>query len=104
MKRFKCVVTQEKEYIVELDENVLNDDYLKEFSDYFYDFNDLSDHAEYLAKFQAVHGDSFIEGYGDVLRNGKLPLSLSNKDIKAADGINIVIIDEDYIDVSLEEI
>ena len=102
MKKFKCTVTRTDEFVVELDENVFTEEYMKEFRDVFYRFYDLEDHAKHLAWFQAEHGDDrFIEGYGSVLRDGKLPYDFEdyNADgskksddelVKPAAGVNII--------------
>jgi hypothetical protein len=101
MKKFKCTVTRTDEFVVELDENVFTEEYMKEFRDVFYRFYDLEDHAKHLAWFQAEHGDDrFIEGYGSVLRDGQLPFSFEDynadgskkkkDEISIAPGVNII--------------
>lgn len=54
---------------VEVDESKFTDEFMEEFRKYFYDFDDIDDHIEYIANL-AVNGafDSFkpfIEGYGE---------------------------------------
>ena len=67
MKKFNCVVTETKEYVIELDENILDEKFLSDFRESFYNFQDLEDHAKHLAQFQARFEDeSFIEGYAHV--------------------------------------
>ena len=118
MKKFKCTVTRVDEYVIELDENVLNEEFNKEFREYFYNFHDLEDHAKMFAQYQARIGDddSFIEGYGHVLRDGKLPFSFADFDKDGAwkpederrkpfVGVNIVTIhNPEECDVEVEEI
>lgn len=116
MKRFKCTVTRTDEYIIELDENVINKEFMSEFRQVFYNFTSLENHAEHLAQFQARIGNSFIEGYGHVNRDGKLIFSLEdyNKDgskkpenerRKSAAGINIISVDEDNdCEIDIEDI
>jgi len=116
MKKFRCVVTRTDEYVIELDETVFTEEYMEEFRGVFYPFYSLDDHAEHLAKMQAIIGDdSFIEGYGHVLRDGKLPFSGADFDKdgaflpeeqrrKPAQGINIIIEDEDECDVEVTEV
>ena len=94
MKRFKCTVTRVDEYIIEFDENKINEKWMKEFRDEFYDFNDLREHAEHIAQLRARFGSSFLEGYGYVLVDNKVPLMATDKDI-IEDGINIQIVSED---------
>ena len=106
MKKFKCTVTRVDEYIIELDENVLNEEWMEHFRSYMCPYYELSQHAENLANFQARFGNSFIEGYGYVKRNGReLGLLEEKEDRKPAPGINIVIVDEDNVcEVETEEI
>jgi len=46
MKRFKTTVTRTEEYIIELDENVLNEQWMDDFRHVFFDFYSLEEHAE----------------------------------------------------------
>lgn len=105
MKRFKCTVTREDEYIIEIDENVFDEERLEHFREYFYDFDSLEEHAEHIAQFRARFGDhDFIEGYGIPLVNGKNP-RYDNDESSLEKGINIVVVSEDkYCDVDVEEI
>lgn len=118
MKKFKCTVTRTDEYEIEIDENIINEEWMEHFRSYMYDFDELSEHAEHLAQFQARFGSEqdFIEGYGYVTRDGKLPFSHEDygKDGKIlpeterrqqALGLNIKIISEDDgCDVEIEEV
>lgn len=108
MKRFKCTVERTDEYIIEFDENIYDERWIEDFKRYFYDFDDLKEHAEHIAQFRARFGDhSFIEGYGIPLVNGKVHWSVKDKEKNKEIGINIKIISEDddcYVDVEeLEE-
>lgn len=117
MKKFKCTVTRTDEYEVEIDENIINEEWMEHFRSYMYDFDELSEHAEHLAQFQARFGEhDFIEGYGHVKRNGKLLHSREDFDDKGnwlpeserrqpALGINIKIVSEDNdCEVEVEEV
>lgn len=118
MKKFKCTVTRTDEYEIEIDENIVNEEWMKHFRSYMYAFNELSEHAEHLAQFQARLGseETFIEGYGHVTRDGELPFSYEDygKDGKKlpeaeqrqpAPGLNIKIISEDNdCEVEVEEV
>ena len=108
MKKFRCTVTRTDEYIIELDEKVLDEEWMKNFAEYMYSFNTLEEHAEHIAQYQARLGSDyvFIEGYGYVKRNGELPYGSEDFDSKGnwlpedqrrqpAEGINIVIVNED---------
>lgn len=105
--KFKVTVTRTDEYIIELDENIYNEAWLADFSKVFYDFN-IREVAEHLAQFQARFGSvhDFIEGFGYVTRNGKLPFGNADFDANGnwlpedqrrqpAPGLNIVILSED---------
>lgn len=101
MKKFKCVVERTDEYIIEFDENEINQTWMDEFKEYFYNFHSLEEHAEYIAQFRARFGNDFIEGYGVPLVNGKNP-SYSQDESSLEKAINIQIISEDqdcYVDV-----
>ena len=56
MKKFKCTVTRTDEYEIEIDENIINEEWMEHFRSYMYDFDSLSEHAEHLAQFQARLG------------------------------------------------
>lgn len=104
MKKFKCTVTREDEYVIELDEKILDKAWMEWFKKYFYDFDDLQEHAEYIAQYAARFGSDFIEGYGIPLRNGERPIFVS-EDKVLNKAININVITEDgYCEVDVEEI
>ncbi len=110
MKKFKCTVTRVDEYEIEFDEEVINDEFIKEYAEYFADYETLEEHAENLAQYQARFGSAFMEGYGVVKKNGKIPYPYNTKEYegkisKEELGINIKIISEDNdCDVEVEEI
>jgi hypothetical protein len=117
MKKFKCIVTREDEYIIELDEDVFTEEFNKVFREYFYNFYDLEDHAEMFAQFQARFGDSaFIEGYGYITRDGRLPFnavdynedgSLKPEEERRKPFVGVNIVTEknrEYCDVEVKEI
>jgi len=96
MKKFRCVVTRTDKYIIEIDENIYGDrKFNEEFSKVFYPFDCVEDHVDHLAQNQARIGDAFIEGYGYVRKNGRLPYSVSDNSKETAKGLNIIIEDED---------
>lgn len=93
MKQIHCRVERMDEYKVEFDENVMNEQWMDDFRQVYYDFDSLEEHAEHLAQYRARFGRGFIEGYGVPLENGKPPYWGNEKDINHA--INIVIMSED---------
>jgi len=118
MRKFRCTVTRTDEFIIELDDNVLDEEWRKLFARHFYSFETLEEHAEHLAQFQARMGSEyvFIEGYGYVRRDGELPFGSEDFDCEGnwlpedqrrqpAEGINIVIVSEDSdIEIDTEEL
>jgi hypothetical protein len=100
MKRFKCTVTREDEYIIEFDENLINKEWMEEFNKYFTDDNTFEEHAENIAQYRARFCAEFIEGYGEVNIKYK-----SGYEIKKNSGVTIIINSEDeYCEVDVEEI
>ena len=103
MKRFKCKVERVNEYIIEFDEEVLNEEWMKYFRSVFFNYHELDEHAEHIAQMRARFEQSFIEGYGVPLVDGKIPSFADEKSVNKA--INIVIVSEDEdCEVEVEEI
>jgi hypothetical protein len=104
MKKFKCTVERTDEYIIEFDENVINDEFLKGFSGYIFHVEDLIDLAEHIAQFRARFGEGFIEGIGRPLEDGERPAFANEKELIRAININVVSEDNDiYVAVKEEE-
>ena len=104
MKRFKTTVTRTDEYIIEIDENVINEEFMEDFSRYFFDARTLEEHAENIAQYRVRFGEGFIEGYGRPLQNGNRPI-WSHEDEKLQEAINIITVREDNdCEVEVEEI
>ncbi len=104
MRKFRCVVTREDEYIIEFDENKINKEWMADFRRHFYNYDDLDEHAEHIAQHRARFGRDFIEGYGIPLVNGKQPWYITSIE-ECETGINIKIVSEDQnCDVDVEEI
>ena len=108
MKKFKCVVTRVEEYEIEIDENIINEEWMADFRDGMYNFHDLEDHAEHLAQHRARFGAEFIEGYGYPNINGEIPFEVAYDSSNAnswCKAINInVISEDDDIDIEVYEI
>jgi len=104
MKRFKTTVTRTDEYIIELDENIIDKEWMEHFARYFHGFDTYEEHVEFLAQCRARFEQSFIEGYGEVLINGKKSWGVEDeKDVNK--GINIIVKSEDEdCEVEVEEI
>ena len=56
---------------VTVDESKFDEDFLRYFREFFYNFYDIDDHIKHLAQL-AARGldDTFIEGYGDITEMG----------------------------------
>jgi hypothetical protein len=102
MKRFKCVVEERKEYIVEIDENVHSQEWMDHYSRYITETDSLDEHAENIAWNRAVRGENHYEGYGYILVNGRNPFMRTDDEVTKS--INIKIIDEDDIYIDVEEL
>lgn len=120
IRKFKVTVRREDEYIVEIDDAIYNEEWFEDFRKVFYPFTELEEIAGHLAQYQARFGQEndhrFIEGFGAVTRDGKMPYSYEDYDGKGkqkpesklekpAKGLNIVIVDEENeIETDVEEI
>ena len=93
MRKFKVKVERIDEYEIGLDENIINEEFMEHYKEYFSDIDTLEEHAENIAIFRARFGERFIEGYGNPMVNGRLPFMVKEKDVER--GINIKVISED---------
>lgn len=93
MRKFKVKVERVDEYEIEFDESIINEEFMKDYSEFFSDIDTLEKHAENIAIFRARFGERFIEGYGNPMVNGRLPFMVKEKDVER--GINIKVISED---------
>ena len=102
-RKFKCTVERTDKYIIEFDDNIINQEWLDEFSKHFYNFKELEEHAEHIAQIRARTEQNFIEGYGIPLVDGKVPHFADEYSIEK--GINIIVVSEDEeCEVDVEEI
>jgi len=106
MKKFKVEVTTTNTYEIELDENVINEEWMREFRDTFYSFNSLEEHAQQIAEQRARNvqrTDTFLEGYGKVRIKD---YGFDSKEWEnPVDGITVTVIDEGEItETEVEEI
>lgn len=93
MKKFKVRVERVDEYEIEFDEDIINDGFLESYKEYFSDIETLEEHAENIAIFRARFGEGFVEGYGNVMVNGRLPFMVKEDAVEK--GINIKVVSED---------
>lgn len=103
MKKFKCTITKETTMEIEIDDHAWTSESIKEWSDSFYNADNLSEVVEHLAIMKSEHEDGeFIEGFGIPMVNGKKPYTyLSDDDVDKT--INICSQESD-IDIVLTEI
>lgn len=109
IRKFEVEVTRIDKYVVEIDDEVLNEKWLHDFSQVFYDFDDLGEHAEHIAQYRARFNNcrmdaGYIEGYGLPYLNGEK--SVFEKDDKLhQSAINIRVISEDEnIETEVKEV
>ena len=108
MKKYKVTVELTKEYEIDIDENKFTEEDIKNFESYMYKLDEEDDKYKSLAndycRLRAIGFDGFIEGYGYVLENGKVPFGVKDKDVEK--GINFKVIDdgESYPNINVEEI
>ena len=111
MKKYKVEVTITKEYEVEVDENIINEDFRKEFEQYMWTLDD-EDTQEAFAKALAEQSarlgvNEFIEGFGRCAQS-KEDADLwnardYNKDRKCTEGLYIYEASE-YVESEAEKV
>ena len=109
IRKFEVEVVRTDKYIIELDTDVLNEEWQEHYRRYFQEYDDLQEHAEHIAELRArLHSQlmfpGHLEGYGIYLLNGKeVALGENKKYINRA--VNVVLVDEDNdIEVHSNEI
>lgn len=95
MRSFKCEVERTDTYVVEFDEEVINEEWMANFRESMYSFYTLDEHAEHIAQYRARFGRDFIEGYGVPLENGEVPYWANKEQVNHAINIKVVREDED---------
>jgi hypothetical protein len=105
MKKFRCTVEKTYTYEIEFDETIWTEDNIKNWSEIFYDADDLEDVAKILAGMKTnFEVGEFIEGFNIPMINGKEPYVSKDNIQYLSKDININIIDEDDVHVECEEI
>lgn len=104
VKSFKCKVIREDSYTIEIDDSVIDKNFMKDFSEVLYDVNSIEDVVKDIARLRAENHRSFIEGYGAPLINGKKSCIVEEDEIQPA--INIIEKENESndIEVKIEEI
>lgn len=89
IKKYKALVTIEKEIEIEVNLDVINEEYLANFSSYMWKVDDVGELLEHVA-FNASHFEgSFIEGIGEWPCRWKRDKNLAEQ------GVHIVSVEED---------
>jgi hypothetical protein len=73
--KYRVAISQE--VTVDIDPKMFTPEFLKEFRESFYPFQNIRDHIKHLAQLHCrglAHNGSFIEGYGDEFK-GKIKFS-----------------------------
>ncbi|MFP7199725.1 hypothetical protein SFC08_02010 [Lysinibacillus halotolerans] len=106
IRKFKVEVVRTDKYTIEIDDEVLNDEWMENFKQFMYDFDTLEEHVIHIAQYRArFDNGSFYgghpEGYGEIAIKGKI-----RQDTKwPFPAINIAEADEDNeIEVDVKEI
>lgn len=101
MKKFFVKVETCNEYEIEIDDETLGDDFLTNFHRYFAEFESWQEHAKYIGT-KTAQGQSFIEGYGVPMMNGKKQPFTDEGSMNKH--INIDVLTENDIEVDCYEI
>lgn len=101
MKKYKVEVEIIKTYEVEIDENIINNEFIEEFEECFHDLNEEDDKYKSIARdiCEIRAQDLSYEGYGYPLECGKSYFD----DDETQKGINFIEINEDYCDATVSE-
>lgn len=108
LRKFQVIVTNIREYMVEIDDEVYNDEWAKEFAKVFWDI-DEEDKAKGAAidiarqtMIQGTH--EFIEGYGIIpVKDSEYSQFLKEKGEKIAKGVTIEEIGENDFETEVFE-
>lgn len=94
IRKFRIEVTRTDEYIIEIDDEIYNNDWIADFEQTMYPLDDgIESIAKDIAQFRARVGKRFQEGYGCISENGCMTSSLNQEDY--AEGIDITVESED---------
>lgn len=106
IKKFEVEVTRVDKYVIEIDQDVMTEEWMDDFRGFMYDFYTLEDHAEHIAQFRArfkngSYYGGFVEGYGEIALQGRV-----RQDAKYHfPAVNIAEADEDSdIEVEVREL
>lgn len=98
IKKFKAVVTAEKEIEIEINTDVINENFLKEFSESMWKVNSASDIVEHITYYVLAAEGCFIEGVGEYPSYTKRDENLSTL------GVHIKHNNNDDIEIDVREV
>lgn len=101
IRRFKATVMREDEYIIEIDDEVIDEEWMNKYREDFTNITSLKGHIENLAWNRMVNGEDYYEGYGNVLHNGTMAWQAIGN---VERGINIKVLNKEDIEVITEEL
>ena len=93
MRKFNCVVTRVDEYEIEIDENVMTEEWMANYRKTFGGIQTLREHAKLIAQ-EKARGEVFIEGYGVPMLDNEFQYYMNKRSTENI-GINIVTLSED---------
>lgn len=105
IRRFSCTVRRESECLVEIDDQVINAEWLAEFEKSFYVMElGVESVARDLASYMMHSPDApFFEGFGYVPRNSKLSI-YAPEGAQLAPGLNIITVGDESFDIESYEL
>ena len=106
IKKFEVEVTRVDKYVIEIDQDIITDEWMEEFRNVYFEFDSLEEHAEHIGQFRARFNNGsyyggFIEGYGEIALDGKVRQDA----VHHFPAVNIAEADEDNdIEVEVREL
>jgi len=99
IKKYKVLVTVEKEMEIEVNTDVINGDWMAAFSDGMWQVDELQEVVEHVAKQASVRDGYFIEGVGE------WPKDYEREKNLVTQGVNIKYNDwDDSLDFDIQEL
>lgn len=96
---FRCETQRVETYEIEFDTDIINEKWMEEFRDFFFDYYTLEEHAQHIAEHRIRIGNGFIEGYGIPLENGEVPPFVKDNEVNHAINIKTIGTSDTYTDV-----
>lgn len=94
MKKFRVRVKRTDEYVIEIDEDIINQEFIDSYKEFFSDIDTLEEYAK--------NGERFIEGYGNPMVSGRLPWMIKEEDAQKGINITKIISEDDFYNMDIE--